>query len=486
MKENQDILVLEHINKAFPGVKAVDDVSLTVREGEIHALLGHNGAGKSTLVKIISGAYQKDSGRMLLDGKELKLSSPADGLNEGICMVYQELDLIPYLDGNENIFLGQERFLNKFGLINRKQRHEAAQELVTRLGVDINLDVPVRNLSISKQQLIAITKALSHNARIMVFDEPTAALTESEANKLFDIMRLLTKQGMGIIWITHRLDEVFRMADRVTLMRDGKWLSTNDLENVKMTDIVEAMTGEKEDEQQSVKHNAAQEGPCRISCRNLSLDKVYQDISFDLHAGEVLGITGLIGCGATEIAKSLFAVLHPQSGEIHVNGKRMRRYTPHAAVRNGIAYISEDRKGDGLNLIGSVRSNISITILKKLSRFGFINFSKEAEAAAEMIERLAIRVAGPMQTAGTLSGGNQQKIVIAKWLLKEAGVFIMCEPTRGIDVGVKREIHKMIRSLAKSGIAVLVVSTEIEEIIETCDRILILYEGRVNAELLSG
>lgn len=484
MKSNEPILILENIVKQFPGVKAVDNVSLQITKGEIHALLGHNGAGKSTLVKIISGAYRKDSGKMIMDGEEVDFKSPSEGIAHGVGMVYQELDLIPYLSASENIFLGQNRFRNKFGFIDKAERKKVAQEIIAKFGVDVDLDVPVNELSISKQQLVTIAKAISRKAKLMIFDEPTAALNDNEVEKLFSIMEMLTSEGIAIVWITHRLDEVFRMANRVTLMRDGKWLSTHGIADITMQEIVEAMTGQAETgEKTHLVSKATDE--IMLSCKDLCMGKIYNDITFDLHKGEVLGITGLIGCGSTEIAKSLFAVLKPDKGTISVKGVPVHNFTPHHATKLGIAYVSEDRKGDGVNLIGSVRHNITATILDLVSKLGFLQFSEEQELAAKMIKRLEIRTSGQDQLVGTLSGGNQQKIVIAKWLLRNSEIFLMCEPTRGIDVGTKREIHKMIRDLAASGKAVLVVSSEVEEILDTCDRILILYEGKLKAKLSS-
>ncbi len=477
MESKTTILKLENIMKTFPGVKAVDNVSLDFYSGEIHALLGHNGAGKSTLLKIISGAQVKDSGRIILEGRTIELSSPKDGIKKGICMVYQELDLIPDLSGDENIFLGQKRFLNKTGLINRKERLTEANNIIKRLADDIDLSVPVRELSISKQQLIAIAKALSHNAKVMIFDEPTAALTESETHRLFEIMRRLADEGLAIIWITHRLNEVFLLADRVSLMREGRLLSTDVISHVNMADIVYVMTGEKEEEINKIRQWKPCNGPVAIEVRNLTLNKAFYDISFDVRSGEVLGITGLLGCGATEIAKTIFAVFHQDSGEILIDGNPVKKLTPEKAVKLGIAYLPEDRKTSGLNLISTVANNISLTSLHNLSRLGFIDFSREASSVEAMIERLQIKVSSPRQLAGQLSGGNQQKIVLAKWLLLGARIFILCEPTRGIDIGVKREIHRIIRELAKQGSAVIVVSTEVEEIMNVSDRMLLLYEG---------
>ena len=478
---NENLLVLKDIVKVFPGVRAVDHVDWAVAKGEVHALLGHNGAGKSTLVKIISGAYQRDSGQMLFDGKDVCFSSPHDALESGIGMVYQELDLVPHLDGSENIFLGQNRFCNKLGFINKKERLRAAQELLQRMNVQIDLTVPVKDLSISKQQLIAIAKAISRDAKLIIFDEPTAALNNAEVQKLFEVMRMLTKRGLSLVLITHRLDEVFEICDRVTLMRDGKRLSTDSVNDITMEKIVCAMTGAEEGVQEAAEKECFTLDKVALSCSGLS-GAAFHNISFDLHAGEALGITGLIGCGSTEIAKALFGAYPINAGEVSVNGKPLGSLTPYEAVKNRIAYVSEDRKGDGLNLIGSVGNNISLPILDRLSHLGFVQRKTERQEVARMIDALRIRVSSQAQLAGTLSGGNQQKVVLAKWLLKNPNVFIMCEPTRGIDVGAKREIHRIIRELVSEGDAVLVVSSEAEEVMDVCDRVLVLYEGSVKAE----
>lgn len=481
--QDEVMLKLEHVMKSFPGVRAVDDVSFDIKKGEIHALLGHNGAGKSTLVKIISGAYQKDSGKIILDSEEINLTSPQDGLRRGIGMVYQELDLIPDLSGSENIFLGQHRFRNKLGLLDARSRYEEAKKIIERFGIDIDLTIPVRKLGVSKQQIVAIAKAISRKAKVVIFDEPTAALNNVEAERLFRIMKQLAGEGVSIIWITHRLDEIFETADRVTLMREGRWVTTRDIKDITMKEIVAELTGVAEDEQETEKRVYKRKEEILLSCRGLSLEKVFHNISFDMYKGEVLGLTGLIGCGATEIAKSLFAVCPIDSGEIIVNGKKINPFSPCKAVENGIAYISEDRKTEGLNLIGSVQDNICMTMIKQWAKLGFLDRKKEKEKAQEMVKRLDIRIAGPDQPAGTLSGGNQQKIILAKWLLKGAEIFVMCEPTRGIDIGAKREIHRMIRQLAESGCTVLVVSSEVEEVIEVCDRVIILYNGQMKGEL---
>lgn len=483
--QEETMLKLEHICKSFPGVKAVDDVTFEIKKGEIHALLGHNGAGKSTLVKIISGAYQKDAGTVTLDDEVITLTSPQHGLEKGIGMVYQELDLIPDLNGSENIFLGQRRFRNRRGFVDAKARDLEAESLIRQFGVEIDLQIPVKKLGVSRQQLIAIAKAISRQAKVVIFDEPTAALNNVEAERLFGIMRKLADAGVSLILITHRLDEVFLIADRVTLMRDGKWVVTKETGQISMKEIVGALTGVTEEEQVRTANQSSRTEEKLVSCKNISFGTVFQDVSFDLYRGEVLGITGLIGCGATEIAKALFGVCKIDRGEIILLKDKIERMTPEAAVRHKVAYISEDRKIEGLNLIGSVKDNITLTMIGEWAKAGFLNRKKEMVKAEEMVRKLDIRVAGLEQAAGTLSGGNQQKIILAKWLLKQAEIFILCEPTRGIDIGTKREIHKIIRKLAQDGCAVLVVSSEVEEIIDTCDRVMILYDGKTRGELSS-
>ena len=483
--QEETMLKLEHICKSFPGVKAVDDVTFEIKKGEIHALLGHNGAGKSTLVKIISGAYQKDAGTVTLDDEVITLTSPQHGLEKGIGMVYQALDLMPDLNGSENIFLGQRRFRNRRGFVDAKARDLEAESLIRQFGVEIDLQIPVKKLGVSRQQLIAIAKAISRQAKVVIFDEPTAALNNVEAERLFGIMRKLADAGVSLILITHRLDEVFLIADRVTLMRDGKWVVTKETGQISMKEIVGALTGVTEEEQVRTANQSSRTEEKLVSCKNISFGTVFQDVSFDLYRGEVLGITGLIGCGATEIAKALFGVCKIDRGEIILLKDKIERMTPEAAVRHKVAYISEDRKIEGLNLIGSVKDNITLTMIGEWAKAGFLNRKKEMVKAEEMVRKLDIRVAGLEQAAGTLSGGNQQKIILAKWLLKQAEIFILCEPTRGIDIGTKREIHKIIRKLAQNGCAVLVVSSEVEEIIDTCDRVMILYDGKTRGELSS-
>lgn len=476
------ILRMERIVKTFPGVVAVDDVSFDLNRGEIHALLGHNGAGKSTLVKIISGAYARDAGEMHLDGQPVDFKSPAEALRAGIHMVYQELDLIPQLSGAENIYLGQGRFHNRFGLIDYRRRLNAARKLIERMEVEIDLDCPVGSLSVSKQQIIAIAKAISSLARVIIFDEPTSALNDNETGKLFKIMRILAQDGVGLVLITHRLDEVFQIADRVTVMRDGLVVLSNPVGRVTKADIIRQMTGT------AAAHRSDERSPNRHSetvlvCNSISEPGRYQDIHFELRRGEVLGLTGLMGSGALEAARAIYGADPRAQGTVLVDGAPVRSANAPDAARKGLAFVSDDRKRDGLVLSAGVRNNITLAILNRLARRGFIDRARESAEAQRMIERLDIRVAGADQICGTLSGGNQQKVVLSRWLLKNSRVMILCEPTRGIDVVTKNEIYRMIRGFAEEGMGVLVVSSEIDEILETCDRVLVLYEGKLFGEI---
>lgn len=478
------VLRMEHISKSFPGVRALDDVSFELRQGEIQALLGHNGAGKSTLVKIIAGAYQRDAGEMYLDGQAVNFTRPSAAIQAGIHMVYQELDLLPHLSGAENIYLGQGRFHSRLGLINHHQKLNAARELVKRLDVEIDLAAPVGEQSISKQQIIAIAKAISSNAKIIILDEPTSALNDNETRKLFEIMRRLVSEGVSLVLITHRLDEVFEIADWVIVMRDGHSVLSRNVKEVTKKDIIDEMTG-GEAPRAAAERRITEFDKVVLECEHLSASKRFQDISFKLHFGEVLGLTGLIGCGATEVARAIYGADPRDSGRVLVNNLPAKAGNTTDAARKGLAFVPEDRKSDGLVLIESTRNNLTLSILNQLTRFGFVNRKLESAKSRQMISSLSIRVASEHQVVGTLSGGNQQKVVLSKWLLKESPILLLCEPTRGIDVATKSEIHYMIRDIAANGFSVLVVSSELDEILDTCDRVLVMYEGKIFGELTS-
>ncbi len=478
------VLRMERITKSFPGVRALDGVSFELQRGEIHALLGHNGAGKSTLVKVIAGAYQRDGGGMYLDGQEVNFASPAAAIRAGIHMVYQELDLIPYLSGAENIYLGQGRFHNRFGLINHRQKLKGAGELIKRLGVEVDLAAPVGEQTISKQQIVAIAKAISSKAKVIILDEPTSALNDNETRKLFEIMRLLVSDGVSLVLITHRLDEIFEIADRVTVMRDGRSVLSRDVKDVTKGEIIFQMT-QGASTHSDVQRKSVELDRVVLKCEELSAGGRFSDITFDLHRGEVLGLTGLVGCGAVEVARAIYGADPRDSGSVVVNGVVIKAHNTSDGASKGLAFVPDDRKRDGLVLIESTKNNITLSILGQLTRSGFVNRKLESAKARQMISNLSIRVPSENQPVGTLSGGNQQKVILARWLLRNSPVLLLCEPTRGIDVATKSEIYRMIRELAADGLSVLVVSSELDEILETCDRVLVMYEGKIFGELTS-
>lgn len=473
---------MENITKDFPGVRAVDNFTFALEKGEIHALLGHNGAGKSTLVKILSGAYKKDQGKIYINGEIIEFSNPAEALKAGIHMVYQELDLIPYLSGAENIFLGQKRFHNKIGFINYQKRLKAAEKIIKEFDVDIDLTIPVKDLGVSQQQIISVAKAISSDAKIIIFDEPTSALNDAETDKLFEIMRKLSDRGVTLVQITHRLSEVFVVANRVTVMREGEHIFTKKINDVTMKEIIENMTEETAEYRNSRK-NDLKNKEIILECKNISDYQMFDNVSFSIHEGEVLGLTGLIGCGAIEVARSIFGASKRYEGSVIVKGSELFPYDTNLSKQKGLAFVPDDRKSDGLVLLESVKNNVTLTILHRIQKFGFIERIKEENIVNKIVDKLSVRTSSINQQVKTLSGGNQQKIVLSKWLVRDSDVFILCEPTRGIDVSTKADIHNMIRKFAEDNKGVLVVSSEIDEILETCDRVLVLYEGRIFGEI---
>jgi len=478
------ILELRAIRKAFPGTVAVDDVDLDLRSGEIHGLVGHNGAGKSTLMKIIAGALAMDHGTIRLKGREVTFRSPRDAIAAGICMVYQELDLAPNLSGHANIFLGDHTYRTWPGLLRNKQEVRAATEVLSRLGVtDIDLNLRVDRLSLSNQQIIAIAKALSKNAQLIILDEPTSALNETEIRRLFQVMQRLKNENVAIVFITHRLDEIFEVADRVTVMRNGTVIVDSPIQETNRGQIVSAIAAREVLPVGRVE--AAKGSTTRVVLKvdNLRVGDSVHGVDFSLHGGEVLGITGLMGCGAVEVASALFGAIKHTSGTIWHDGQGVAHPTPASSVKRGIGFVPHDRKAQGLVLMSSVRNNITLPIVRKISRFMLVRRAVESQLLETAVRQLSIKLSKVGQRVSTLSGGNQQKVVFAKWLTERRDLLILCEPTRGIDIGTKSEIERMIRQLAARGIAIIVVSYEIEEILNTCDRVLVLYEGHVAREL---
>ena len=467
------------IEKSFPGVRAIQHGRLDVRRGEVHALLGENGAGKSTLIKILGGAEQPDAGEIRIDGEPVRIRSPLDARRLGIAVVYQEFNLVPALSARENIFLGRER--TRAGFNTSAAERVQALELFLRLKVAIDPETPCRELTVAQQQCVEIAKALSQDARIIVLDEPTAVLTDREVEMLFGIIRELKSRGLAVIYISHRLDEIAAIADRATVMRDGETIATRRVAELSREQIIELMVGRKLD--QEFPKREVTPGAERLVVRNLQRGDKVRNVSFNIRAGEVLALTGLVGAGRTETARILFGADQPDAGSIELDGRLLHLNNPRDAIRAGIGLLTEDRKGQGLVLGQSVRENFALPNLPELTRFGFVTQTRERTAFAGYVDALRIKIASPKQPAKNLSGGNQQKVVLAKWLERECEVIIFDEPTRGIDVGAKYEIYLLINRLAAQGKAILMISSELPEVLGMADRILVLHEGRVTGEI---
>jgi ABC-type sugar transport system ATPase subunit len=473
------LLRMVGIEKSFPGVRALCGVDLTLARGEVLALLGENGAGKSTLIKVLAGAYMPDVGRLEINGAPVVFRCPLDAKKAGVAVIYQEFNLIPALTAAENIFLGQERAAA--GFIRRGEERRMARHLFARIGMAIDPDALCRDLSVAQRQVVEIAKALSIDARIIVMDEPSAALTPQEVDRLFVIVRELRGQGIGVIYISHRLDEIFQIANRVTVMRDGQVVGSRPIAEMTRERMIEMMVGRRID--QEFPKVAAPLGEPRLVVRNLCRGGKVRDVSFEVRRGEVLGLTGLVGAGRTETARLIFGADRADSGSVTLDGKPADLRGPRSAIRSGIALLSEDRKSQGLVLGHSVRDNFALPNLKQLSLAGFVRRRREREALAGYVRSLRIKIPHQEQAAKNLSGGNQQKVVLAKWLQRNCEVVIFDEPTRGIDVGAKYEIYLLINELAAAGKAILMISSELPEILGMSDRILVMHQGRLTGQI---
>lgn len=482
MSNQDELLRIEGIRKTFPGVVALDSVDFDLRRGEVHVLLGENGAGKSTLIKMLSGAYQPDSGRVLVDGEEVRVHGAQDSERLGIATIYQEFNLVPDLTVAENIFLGRQP--RRYGLIDRKRMEAEAAELLERVGVSVSPRARVRELGIARLQMVEIAKALSLNARVLIMDEPTAVLTSEEVEKLFSIVRRLREDGVGIVFITHHLEEIAALGDRVTVIRDGKSVGQVPASTTE-DELVRLMVG-RSIEQQYPRVRAAVDdgsGTTLLTVEGLTRDGVFHDVSFEVRAGEVVGIAGLVGAGRTEVVRAVFGADPYDKGTVKVAGSALRRHDVNAAMAAGIGLIPEDRKGQGLLLDASVEENLGLVTMRAATHGGLVDLKGQRAAAARIAEQLGVRMAGLGQHVRTLSGGNKQKVVIGKWLLADTKVLILDEPTRGIDVGAKVEIYQLVNELTAAGAAVLMISSDLPEVLGMSDRVLVMAQGRIAGEL---
>jgi ribose transport system ATP-binding protein len=472
------LLEMKGIGKSFPGVKALQGVTLTVREGQVHALLGENGAGKSTLIKILSGAYSKDEGQIFFEGKPVEIRSPQDAEALGISTIYQEFNLARNLTIAENIFLGH---LPKKGLaVDWELVRRRSREILDALGVGLSVDALTSTLSVAEQQLVEIAKSLNRQTRILIMDEPSAVLSEKDLEKLFEVVRSLQARGIGIIYISHRMKEIFQLADEVTVLKDGRYVDTRSLSDVTMDELVKLMIGRELKD--VYPKRAPTPGEMLLEVNNVSQSKLVHDVSFTLRAGEVVGFAGITGSGRTELVRAIFGA-DPFTGEMRLAGRPYKPHSPADAIKHGVALVTEDRKAQGLFLKLNVSINTTVSGLKRLCRFGVIQLSKELALVRKMIQDLRIKTPGPNFIVVNMSGGNQQKVVLARWLSIGTRIFILDEPTRGIDVGSKSEIYQIMDELTKQGVGIIMISSELPEVLGMSDRIMVMREGTIVKEL---
>jgi ribose transport system ATP-binding protein len=479
------ILSMRGIYKSFLGVPALIDATLEVGRGEVHALIGQNGAGKSTLIKILTGVYRRDAGEIVFDGREVEFTSPHAAQLAGLSTIYQEVNLVPYRTVAENIFLGREP--KRFGLLDWRAVNRQASELLQRLGITIDVTRPLYDYSIATQQMTALARALSMEAKLVIMDEPTSALAENEVQTLFGVIRQLKTEHIAVIFVSHRLDELYAVCDRVTIMRDGRTLENRPLSDVSRYELVSKMLGRELAEELS--HRRAEETPERraeqpvVEARDLRRGRALEGVSLSVRPREIVGLAGLLGSGRTETARALFGADPLDDGEVKVDGKQVTLHSPRDAVRHKFGFAPEDRKTDGIIPELSVRENLTLALLPHLSRNGIVDRSEQNAIVRRFVDAIGIKCSSPDQPIRELSGGNQQKVMLARWLCTNPKVLILDEPTRGIDVGAKRDIQVLVRKLADEGLAVLLISSELEEIVSGSDRVVTLRDGRTVAEL---
>ena len=476
------LLEMNGIDKRFSGVHALKGVHFDLRYGEVHALVGENGAGKSTLMKVLTGIHQPDAGEITYEGKPYAVKNIGESKNLGISMIHQELNMMNDLTVAQNIFIGREAMAGGF-IIRDGDMVKETEKLFRHIGINIDPNLQLGKLTVGKQQMVEIAKAISRDCKILVLDEPTAALTQSEIEELFTIMTDLKAKGIGMIYISHRMDEINRISDRITVMRDGEYVDTVNTADVTKDDIISMMIGRVVYEDPKTKSEVPKDAPVVLEVRNLTSGKTVRNVSFQLRRGEILGFSGLMGAGRTEVARAIFGADPYDSGEIYVNGKQVFIKSPEDAVKHGIGYLSEDRKRYGLMLIKSVAENTAISSMERYTRFGLINDRLLKEEAQAENEKLRTKTPSMEQALKNLSGGNQQKVIIARWLIKNSDILIFDEPTRGIDVGAKSEIYKLMNDLAKQGKSIIMISSELVEILRMSDRVLVMCEGRKTGEL---
>ncbi len=475
------ILEMKDISKSFPGVKALNHVQLQVKAGEVHALMGENGAGKSTLMKILMGIYRKDAGEgsITFNGEPYEVTNPKEAMERGVAMVHQELNPILDMPVYENIFVGRE--LKKNGLVDKNAEIKEAERLIAECGLHVSAKDILRDLTVAQCQLIEIIKAISLNAKVIIMDEPTTSITDKEVEILFGHINRLKQQGVAIIYISHRMDEIFRICDRVSVYRDGQFIGSGETKDLNEAQLIKWMVGREITD--VFPKLDAKIGDVIFEAKHIVRDNKVKDVSIYVRSGEILGIAGLVGAGRSELVEGIFGVHKIQSGQVFVHGEEVKVRSPQDIIKKGVALITEDRKGTGLNLSGTVNDNVAMVAIKKLLNHGLYSKAKARKAAEEYIAKLNIKTPSGDQIVGNLSGGNQQKVVLAKWLLNDPDIIILDEPTRGIDVGAKRDIYLLIGALVQQGKAVIVISSEIPELMGICDRIDVMAEGNLSGEI---